>query len=141
MEFKSLLVSTLLIGLFIVALLSFGINLANNNDADNILLDDPALNATFSEMEDELKAAETSSDSQKDSFFIDVPIIGEASVIFTSITGFVRVFFNMGIGIIKAVFLLIQTTLRIPPIVTGVFTSIFIIVTLFLIWKVIRVGT
>ncbi len=139
MELKSFFVSALLIGLFIIAILNFGLHVANNNDVDNILTEDSALNTTFQAMEAQLESAEDNATAQKGGFFTDVPLFGAAGPVFQSIWGTVTTFFSMVIGIFNSIFTLLAS-IGIPPLVTGVFAAIVIIVVLFLIWQVWRTG-
>ena len=140
MEFKDLIIPLLLSGLFIIAMISFGIYLANENNANNILAGNEALNRSYNNINRQLLETENSTESQKQAFFKDIPVIGQISIVLKSITGTARIFFSGGISLLDSMFTLVSETLGIPSIVISVLTSIFLIIGVLLAWKLFRTG-
>jgi hypothetical protein len=137
---KQMLITSLLIGLFIFAMVSFAVEFGTQNDANQTILDNEAINSTYVDLESDLNTAINTTESQRGGFFKDIPVIGEISVILNSIVGTVRVFIELMKGFYDLTLGLIAKTLGINPIIMGVITAIILMTTILLAWRVYRSG-
>ncbi len=65
MEFRNLILTTLLAGLFIFAMISGSVFLALDNNANNSLLENEAINSTFMAIQQDLNDSAKSGDNIK----------------------------------------------------------------------------
>lgn len=140
MEFKGLIITALLVGLFIFAVISFGIQLAENNNANMSILNNPSINKSFASITSELEEAEDTAESGRVGLWSGIPILEEVGIVLDSIVSVGQVFSGMVIGVFGITFELITTTLGIPPIVLGVITAIILISIVLLAWSVFKAG-
>ena len=140
MEFKDLIITALLVGLFIFAVISFGVQLSKNNNANMSILNNPSINKSFVSITSELEEAEDTAESGRVGLWSGIPILEEVGIVLDSIVSVGQVFSGMVIGVFGITFELITTTLGIPPIVLGVITAIILISIVLLAWSVFKAG-
>lgn len=144
-EFKGLMIAGLLLALFIFAAISFGVQISEDTGANMSLLDNEVINRSYREVELNITFAQTTAESQKTSFFRDVPIIGEIvgafDIILGSIIGVGRIFGNVLVSLYNLTFGLIASVLGVSPVVISVFTTILLILIVLLAWRVYRSGS
>ena len=139
-DFKDLIIGAVLIGLFIVAIVSFNIYNAENYDNATKLTENEAFNSSFNDMSNELEGIQSTAESQKTSFFKDIPVIGEVSIVLSSIVGIAKSISSVMRNIYNLTLRLIAETLGIPVIILNVITGMIIISTILLAWKLYRSG-
>jgi len=138
--FKGLIITTLLIGLVIFAMLSWALTFQLSNNADETLLDNPSINKTYSNLYTHLDSAQGTSESQRTGFEQEVPTVGTDSFLFSSIIGAVKTFTSTIANIFSVTFVYIGSVLGIHPVVIGVFVAIIIITAILLAWRVAKIG-
>ncbi len=138
---KTLVISALLVGIFSFALLSFGNQMSLDNNTKNIILEEEQFNRTFNTINVTLQDATNTINATREGFFSDIPIVGDLGAFLTSIVAVGRQSFSVVKSIYDLTIGLIAETLGISPIVIGVITSIIIIVSLLLAWRVYRTGS
>jgi len=140
---RSLVISILLVGLFIFAIMNFGIFLALSNNSGTIL-ENEAINKTFNELTTELEEVQSKAEAQKKSFFADIPVIGELTVILGTIVFVGKGMVEVTGGLFSLIAELIAITLGIgdtaAKAVLGVFSAIMVFSLVLLAWSVYRSG-
>jgi len=138
-NFRNLIVSILLTGLFFVAIISFGAQLASNNNANSSILDSPVINSTYGNISSDLSSSDSQVQTQKNATEIDPGQTGDTLSIpsiwtsILSIGGLVTGLFNAMFGLLFVI--------GISPIVLAVFGAIVGISIIFWGWSMIRRGT
>lgn len=139
--FREFAIGAVLVALFAFALIGFGVQLAEQNDTNLSISDDEIINRTYSDLEDEINDISTNSNTQKDSWYSDIPVLGDATVIFQSITGITRTFFSGTVGIYNLIITLISETIGIPTVILNGVVAIIIIASLIMLWSLFKAGT
>lgn len=86
MAIKDLAISLVLIGLFAFALLSFGIGLAADNNANQSISDDPRINTFQENVSNQLGSYNTQVKGSSKVFSEDTPTVGGESLQLTSVS-------------------------------------------------------
>ena len=138
-EFKNFTINGLLVALFLVAIISFGAQLAVENGADSTILQDPNINRTFNSIDGNLTSfqgvVEGQSKAQDETKpialfdFLFESIIGTGKVLKAAFTNI----FNVMLG-------LMGSTLGLPPVALATMTSIILLIMIFLAWKLFKTG-
>ncbi len=92
-SFRESLIALLLISVFTVSLISFGVQLAEDNDVNNTILNNDIINRSFGNITKEINDTIVGSEFQRESWYSDVPVIGDIGLITKSLTGIARLFF------------------------------------------------
>lgn len=140
MGMKALLITVILAGLFLFASIQLGVQLGEQNNASISILENPSINKSYVNIESELEDTTDSAESQRQSFFKDIPIVGEITLIVQSIIGIVRVFLTSIVNFFNVFFTLLEETLGIPSLVLKTLTGIILIVVVLLAWRIIKTG-
>jgi len=141
MNMRSLIISALLIGLFMYAMISFGAQLAIDNEANQSILDHDSINDSFRGLDTQLGNAQDQAQSQRVGFEGEnIEDERSDSLLFLSIVSAARVFTSMLINIYNLTFGLASETLGINPVIIGVFSAILLIVLLLMAWRLIKTG-
>ncbi len=141
MGLKDIFVALLLTGLFFIAMVSFGHNLALDNNANETILNNSRISAAFGNTTIELfNSVDTANDSRT-SFELDEIKTNSDNLIITSIKGVgtavggtISVMYNLIFGVLADV-------LGIPPLAFATITSIFSILIVFFAWRAYRAGS
>jgi len=142
-EFRQLLVSVILVGLFIFAFINMGIQLSNNNDANISIMDDPAINKSFGEINETLSELDEKAEERRLAFAEEQSSIATGYFILGSIFKTGTVFLSSIVGLTTGIFELISTSLGlggVGSIVIGVFSGLIIITVVLLLWRLYKVG-
>ena len=139
-EFRNLIVTALLGGLFLFALINASIFMTTNNNANNTLLDNEAINSTFGQLESDLKTTQNSAEEAKTGFEEESPTIGTDSFLFNSIIGAGKIFTGMWRNMYNLTFGLVSETIGISPIVLGTLTTILLMTITLLAWSLYKTG-
>ena len=138
-EFRNFAINTLLIGLFIAALISFGAQIATDNNSNSTILQDPNINSTLNLLRGNLTNSQGISENQSRAQDETKPI-ALFDFLFESIIGTGKVLKSSFSNIYNLTFGLLGTTLGIPPIALATFTSIILFIMIFLAWKLFKTG-
>lgn len=144
MDFRGLAISTLLIGLFVFAMISFGTTLQLTNNANSTIASNEVINRSFTDMQTELEGVQAGREAERESWFRTIPVIGEISVILETIVA-------VGAGLITVIGSIFNITIELisvglgigsgsAKVVFGVFTAIIIFSGILLAWSVYRSG-
>jgi hypothetical protein len=126
----------LLAGLFIIAMITFGVMMANNYGKSDALMKSDQID--FSKIETQIN--QTSTDAQKwgDAFRSDNLFISGGALVLFSIWGIGKLIWG-SVTTFSTIFLDgASSVLGVSPIVTGVVTAILIISLMFALWRVIK---
>lgn len=141
MGIKEMFVSFLLVGLFFVAMVNFGANLAIDNGSNQTILSDPRINATFQDTQAELFQAYDTSNSSRTSFETDEIKANSDNLIITSIKGVGTAIGGSLAGIYNLLFGVSADILNIPAVVLATLTAILGISIVFFSWRAYRAGS
>jgi len=141
MAFKEYITASILIGVFIVAMLSGGIYLATTNDKNSTLMENEAINTTFSDISNQLGNVQTEANKSKTAFEGETGIITTGFLILESIFGLGITFTKIFISTMNLPLILVEEIIGIPPLVTGAILSILIFLILLLAWRLYKTGT
>ncbi len=140
-SFRTLAISALLVGIFALSIVSFGVQFQSENSVnESSLLSNEPINRSYTNIQTELNDSVSSIDLQRDSFFSDVPIIGEITLILGAITGVGRVVFGSLTSLYDITFVLVAETIGVSPLALSVITAIIILSGIILTWRLLRSG-
>ena len=142
MGFKEIIVGIVIIALFSLSLITFGTQLAINNNATNNILNDPSLSQLNKTLSDELKTIKSTSQTEREVFEQQEAQGGSQDEGFslTSIVAIVKTFFSTAISSFNLIFIVLSDIFGIPALVFDILLGIIIIIILILIWRLIKVG-
>lgn len=139
-NFRTLIVASLITGLFLFSMISLVIQMSTDNEIDAIILQNENINRTFSQLGGNLSNAQGVAQSQRLGFESEVPTVGTNSFLFESIIGAGKVFTGMWRNIYDITFGLLSTTLGVDPIIIGTLISILLIIIVLLAWSLYKIG-
>ena len=146
MGIKGIAISLLLAGVFAFAMISFGIQFANDNNTNVSIIQDSTINSTFAELNTNLSSALGGNTQQKEQFEKDEPIVGSESLLLTSIVGAWKVFITVPTAIWNLSFgLMYSKVFGGDPnsgfaVVFQVFGAILVIVIILGAWRLVKGG-
>ncbi len=139
-ELRELIISGLLIGLFLFAIVNFGISLANDNQTNVSILDNEEYNQSFGILKQDLTDSQATAEAQRQAQETDIPSeeseslpLKSAPKIGKAYTGMLKNTYDLTLG-------LIGKTLGISPVVLAIMTTILLLSITMLIWAWIRSG-
>lgn len=142
MSFKTIVVSSILIGLFVVSFFSFAIMFSSENSTTSIN-DNPAIRRAFGNISQVLNESKEKADEERRAYIEETsdPGIIDAGlfVIRSSLHAF-NTFMDFSINLFTYFFLLIEETIGISAIVTGSIMAILIILLVLYALRLIRSG-
>jgi len=139
-ELREVVITSLLVGLFVIALISFGTTLSGNNNPNSTILQDPVINQNFWELQEELNKTQAVAEGQREGFFSDILILEQVEVVLRGIHSITKVFTGTLKNMYQLTFGIISVTLGIPGIVMNVFLAIITISIIFLAWRILKSG-
>ncbi len=129
-----------LIGILVLATLSYIIVLQQENEVTDTILSNTVINNTFSSLQSNLSAVEGETQTQRESFESEIPERGFGSLLIFSIVSVGQKFTAIIISTYNILIVLPASILGVPSIVISVLSSILIVTLILLIWRVIRAG-
>ena len=138
MGFKEYPINFLLAGLFIVALMSFGVSMYSNYGQDASDITGGQIDLV--RLQEQVNKTSTDTESWGEAFRSDNPFVALGSIILFSVWGVSRLMWNSVIALWSLISDLGSGILGIPQEVTGVILAIIIISMIFAIWRVIKAG-
>ena len=141
-SFREQYTTFILIGLFVFAIISFGLTLQLQNgiDENETLLSNDVINRTYARLGENLSEIGTEAQTQKDSFESEVPERGFGSLIIFAIVGVAQSFGNGIIAVYNIIIVLPASVLGVPSQVISALTSILLVSLTLLAWRVYRSG-
>jgi len=140
-SFREIWTTFIIIGVLMFSMISFIVISQQNNDVENTILENPLINSTFVNLEQNLSVLEADTETQRDSFESEIPERGFGSLIIFSIVGITQKFTGLLIGIYNIFIVLPSSILGISPVVTSAMSSILLVSLLLLGWRVYRIGS
>jgi len=138
-DFKGFLITFILLSMFIVALINFGVQFADDTQSSKSLIDHPSISVLNSTVTANLSNAQGLAQGQRDNVEKDTPIIA-FDFLLSSIVGTWRIFNSVTFNIINVVADISHNVLGVPPIIIGAVLSIMLITVIYLGWKMIKTG-
>ena len=143
MSARNMIISFMIIGLFVFAMISFGIGIATLNDGTSIT-EDKRINKSYGQYETQLKQVQSEAEEQRNKFDSESPTTSFGEILFSSIVGVGRTFTSSLVNFMDITFSLVFTTVfgRDPAfaVVTGTIIEIILLSIVFLLWRVYKAG-
>lgn len=139
-NFRGLIIAFLLVGLFFFAMISFGVQINEDNDANTSITNIPFINSTYTSLQTNLSSSSTTSQSQREGFESEIPTEGVDNILLFSIVSIGKVFGSMLTGLFNVIVIGSSQALGINPIIIGVIQSILLLTLIIFIWKTIKQG-
>ncbi len=142
-EFRGLIIAVLLAGLFTFAIINFGIFLAVSHGSGTIM-ENEIINRTYTRLQSDLGDVQGKTEVQRESWFKNIPVVGEISVILETIVSVGKGMTEVVRGMFSLLAELVSVTIGIgeesAKVVVGVFTAIMLLSLILLAWSVYRSG-
>lgn len=138
---RDIFFSFALVGLFIVATITFVGQFQVENNAEISIYDNEVINRTLGDFNTNLDQDATNLTGQKNTFDAEIPERGFGTLLIFSIVTVAQSFVNGIITTYNTLVVLPASVLGIPSIVMNVLTSILIVSMVLLSWRVIRLGS
>lgn len=143
MSARNMIISFTVIGLFVFAMISFGIGIATLNNGQSIT-QDPRINASYGDYATELSQVQSTAENQRDKFDSESPTLSFGEILFESIVGVGRTFTSSIVGFMDITFGLVFETIfggdKAFAVVIGTIIGIVLISIVFLLWRVYKAG-
>ncbi len=144
LDFRGLVINSLLLGLFFFGLLIIPISIAIENNAESTLLSDPATSSAFANLSETLTGVEDIATKQREGFESETPTIGTDSFLFDSIIGAGKTF-SSSISVVGSIGLsFIMRSLGLNEgfglVISSTFITIMTLLIILLAWKIYKTG-
>lgn len=143
MSARNMIISFMIIGLFVFAMISFGIGIATLNDGTSIT-EDKRINKSYGQYETQLKQVQSEAEEQRNKFDSESPTTSFGEILFSSIVGVGRTFTSSLVNFMDITFSLVFTTVfggdPAFAVVTGTIIGIILLSIVFLLWRVYKAG-
>lgn len=144
-EFRQLLISAILIGVFTFSLIGAGVLMQGNNNITEGILQDSIINNTFNDLGENLSNQQGIAQTQLEGFETEAPEIGTNVFLFSSIVSAGKTFTSSLSLLYNVVFNLIIVKLGLGSgsglVLVGGLLAILLVTILFLAYKVFKIGT
>jgi len=137
-NFSKYAINFILIGLFTVALFSWAFNVANDYDMDESIMKSDKFD--YDSVEEQIEGTSEDAQAWSDKFTSDNPLLSSGSLVLFAIWGVTKLVWTSVTSIFNLLFGGISNVLGIPVVVTGVLSSILIILLIFSAWRLIKAG-
>lgn len=137
-EFKDYPINFLLAGLFIIALIGFGVGIAHNYGESDALMKSDKID--FSRLEQQVNQTSADAESWGNAFRSDNLFVSAGAIVLFSIWGIGKLVWSSVVSLFTIFTDGATAVLGIPPIATGVLTAILIISLIFALWRLIKAG-
>lgn len=139
-RFYDLFINWMLIGLFVVALFSFGVLYQEDNEVENKFIENSLMNETYGSLRTNLGELRDESQAQKTLFESENPTSGFGTILLFSIVSTGKVFNSMIIGTFNTLIKLPTVVLGIDPIILSVLGTMLILTIIIGLWIVYKLG-
>lgn len=138
--FRNIVIAFLLVGLFMFSLISFGVELAADNEINQTILSHPTINSSYQKIESNLSTAASTASGQRANFETEIPTESFGSLLFYSIVSAGKVFGGMMASMYNLITGSFSEVLGVSPIVLGTITAIILMSMVLLAWRVYKSG-
>lgn len=141
-QFNTIFLNFMLIGLIAFSVLAFTTTFQaeNNVNSTQRFINNPTINATYGDLNTQLSNVRDQSQAQKTLFETEDPKIGTGALLLTSIISSGKVFNGIIIGVYNTLIVLPSVILGLDPIVTGVLSSLLILMIIVSLWILYKSG-
>lgn len=136
MEFEDYIKNFLIIGLFIIALVSFGTGLAANYGVSSSFIKTDVVD--LSKVEQQMNETSTKANDWMTAFRSDNLFVQAGALVLLSVWGIEKLIIDPILTFFTLYFDIINHIFGIPPLVTGTLTALLIISLIFAAWKVLK---
>lgn len=136
-SFREYITIFLLVGLFLVAIYTFGTNIASNYDKD-FSIDDSKIDLT--QLQNQINETSTEAKVWESRFTSDNIFVATGSIVLFSIWGIMKLVWSSINSLVTIYLQGANNVLGIDPMVTGVVTALLIIGLIFAGWRAIKTG-
>lgn len=140
MSFRETFINFSLVGIFMLAMITFGVQMTNENSANNTLLDNEFINSTFQNLQTNLSTFQSDAEGQRQNYEAESPGQGFGTLILFGLLGAGKVFLGMVVGINNILFGAAENVLGIDKTVIGVFTAMLLISLIIFVWRLAKTG-
>ncbi len=140
-SFREFFILFTLVGVLVLATISFGVTFQEDNDVTNTILEDERINNTFIRLGGNLSDFESETQSQREVYESEIPERGLASLIIFSLVPIIQQFTAMIVGVFNILIVIPAEILGVPSVVLGTFEAIFLVTVIILGWRVLRIGS
>lgn len=140
MNFKDYIIGVVLLGIFIFAMMSGNVLLSKQNNANNTLMENEAVNRTFGNLTTILGNISNESQTAKTKFEQEKSSIATGFFLLGTILSIGKTFITMMVSVYNLTFGLIASVLGVSKMVINVLAGIFIVIMVLSAWALYKTG-
>jgi len=144
MAFKDLLISFIIVSLFAFSLLAYAIGIANMNNTNASIINDPRVSVFNQSIGSQLESIDETGDEQRENFESENPSTSFGEIIFQSIVGVGKTLTSSVFGFVNLLATLVSSTIfgnnKVFAVVIGSVFAILTISIIFLLWRAYKTG-
>jgi len=142
-NFGEFVIGILLAGLFLFALIGFGVQMAIDNPTNISITDNDVIDTAYTDIDAALDKVKVDTDENKEGFFSNLPLANTFGIVLDSVVGIGSLLVN---GFMQSVFQVIANFFSKilglnDTVVFGLLMAFFSITAVLLAWRVYRAGT
>jgi len=142
-NFGEFVIGLLLSGLFLFALIGFGVQMAIDNPTNISITDNDIIDTAYTDIDAALDKVKVDTDENKEGFFSNLPLANTFGIVLDSVVGIGSLLVN---GFMQSVFQVIANFFSKilglnDTVVFGLLMAFFSITAILLAWRVYRAGT
>ena len=142
-NFGEFVIGILLAGLFLFALIGFGVQMAIDNPTNISITDNNIIDAAYTDIDAALDKVKVDTDENKEGFFSNLPLANTFGIVLDSVVGIGSLMVN---GFMQSIFQVManffsQILGLNNSVVFGLLMAFFSITAILLAWRVYRAGT
>ena len=142
-NFGEFVIGLLLSGLFLFALIGFGVQMAIDNPTNISITDNDIIDTAYTDIDAALDKVKVDTDENKEGFFSNLPLANTFGIVLDSVVGIGSLLVN---GFMQSIFQVIanffsQILGLNDTVVFGVLMAFFSLTAILLAWRVYRAGT
>lgn len=138
MDFKRLFISVIIAGVVVLAIMSFTIQLQNDNNTAQLITNNTIINNSYGKLKGNLSSARGDADLTEQTFGDITPTQSFGIVDVTSIVSPTRIFRSLIVGTFNVLIVLPIKILGLPPVISGVLSAIVFLLLILGIWAIWR---
>ncbi len=139
-KFEKLFISFVLVGIFVLAMISFGAKLQLDNDVNDSILQNDIINDTFINLESTLDRSRDNTSRGLSSFENETVSGGFGSLIFFTIPSVMKVVRGIITGVFNILIKFPAQILGISPAIIAAIEAILLVVIIISLWRLYKLG-
>ncbi len=140
MAMNKTFVNFALLGLFVLAFISFNVTVQENNDVTDTIRSNSVINSTYVDLDSELGQYQAKGQNQSENQDDENPLAQDGSLIFFTIKNTGSVIKGMVNGVYNVIIVIPGQILGFPELVMGVMTAILMILLTLAAWRLYKAG-